>query len=65
MEGDSRPTFFCAEDGHQDDPGPESSTHTITRLRNYRGVFWGFIVLGFHCATVRKYYWFCRETRQK
>ena len=40
-ESDSRPTF--AEDGHQDD-GLESSTHTITGLRNFR--FSGSLYIG-------------------
>ena len=50
------------EDGHQDD-GLESSTHTITRLRNFH-FLWIFIDRAF-TAGVRHWYWFCRETRQK
>ena len=37
-----------AEDGHQDD-GLESSTHTITRLRNF-SFFLDLHSLGFHCC---------------
>jgi len=37
--------FFCAEDGHQDDPGPENSTHTIIRLCNFR-FFSGLVLQG-------------------
>ena len=37
MCGERLETYiFCAEDGHQDDPGPESSPQKITRHRNFR-----------------------------
>ena len=42
VESDSRPAF--AEDGHQDDD-LESSTYTITRLRNFRFLS-GYLYIG-------------------